>query len=155
MGDQRRKEKGGNGGQWCWISRIINPYVVYSVCTGPVTLHMKTQSLQQNLYEINTIILHHYPTDQETKVPKHYVLKLVGLMHGRGRILNSSILAAKSCLLITMPYCLSEFFLSFQSCTHGTWRFPGSGSVWSHSCQPMPQPQQCWIRAASCTSTAT
>ena len=44
-------------------------------------------------------------------------------------------------------------FVSFQGCTHTIWRFPGQGSNQSCSSQPTPQPQQCWIRAASATYT--
>ena len=48
------------------------------------------------------------------------------------------------------------YFLSFchflgRSCS--IWRFPGQGSNWSCSHQPMPEPQQRWIRAASATYT--
>ena len=42
---------------------------------------------------------------------------------------------------------------SFQGCTYSIWRFPGQGSNQGYSCQSMPQPQQCQIRAASSTYT--
>ena len=38
------------------------------------------------------------------------------------------------------------FFFFFQGCTC-IWRFPGQGSNWSCSRQPMPQPQQRGIKA--------
>ena len=103
------KERVGKWVQCCWIIIIINTYVVYCMRTAPVTLHRKTQSLQQKLYEISTVVLYHRFTDQETKLSEHCVLRHTWLICGRGRIWNPSILAAKSCLFITIPYCLSNF----------------------------------------------
>ena len=46
------------------------------------------------------------------------------------------------------------FFFAFSRATScGIWRFPGWGSNWSCSHRPMPEPQQCGIRAASATYT--
>ena len=45
------------------------------------------------------------------------------------------------------------FYLSFQGCTRDTWRFPGQGLNQICSRPPMPQPQQCQIRAVSATYT--
>ena len=39
------------------------------------------------------------------------------------------------------------FFFCFLVCTCGIWKFPGKESNQSYSCWPMPQPQQCQIRA--------
>ena len=44
---------------------------------------------------------------------------------------------------------LPSLSFSFYSYSHGIWKFPGYGSNWSCSCQPTPQPQQCWIQATS------
>ena len=46
-------------------------------------------------------------------------------------------------------YCL----LCFEGCPHGIWRFPGQGTNWSCSHQPMPEPQQHQILAAFATYT--
>ena len=43
--------------------------------------------------------------------------------------------------------------LSFQGRTHSIRRFPGQGSIWSYSCRPTPEPQQCQIQTASATYT--
>ena len=43
------------------------------------------------------------------------------------------------------------FFWSFLGPHHSIWRFPGQGSNWSCSLQPIPQPQQHGIRATSVT----
>ena len=45
------------------------------------------------------------------------------------------------------------FVFAFQGHTRGIWRFPEQGLNWSYSCQPVPQPQQCRIRAMSVTYT--
>ena len=45
------------------------------------------------------------------------------------------------------------FFLPFQGCTHGIWKFQGQGLSQSYSCWPTPQPQQLGIRAVSGTYT--
>ena len=41
------------------------------------------------------------------------------------------------------------FLCSYSS----IWTFPGKGSKWNYSCQPIPQPQQCRIQAVPVTYT--
>ena len=56
------------------------------------------------------------------------------------------------------PFNKKNFFsVFFQDWTLGIRRFPGQGSNWSYSCQPVPQPQpQQWqIRAVFATYTTT
>ena len=56
-------------------------------------------------------------------------------------------------MIIALVIGNSFLFFSFQGCTHGIGGFPGQGSNQSYSRQPMPQPQQCWIQAASAAYT--
>ena len=64
----------------------------------------------------------------------------------------------ESVLLTLLQVRLSFFFFFFFGGgphTHGIQRFPGWGSNWNCSCQPMRQPQQHQIQASSATySTA-
>ena len=54
-----------------------------------------------------------------------------------------------------LKFYLSIYLLIYvQSSTCGSLKFPGQGSHRSYSCWPMPQPQQCQIRAASATYAA-
>ena len=53
-----------------------------------------------------------------------------------------------------MKYCVFLFFLFFKGCSRGIWKFPGKGLNWCHSCQSMPQPQQCQIWATSASYAA-
>ena len=55
--------------------------------------------------------------------------------------------------LVILEKTLFYLFIFFQGNTHGMWKFQGQGSNWSCSCRPMPQPQQCGIRAMSPTHT--
>ena len=61
----------------------------------------------------------------------------------------------EKCLFRSTHFLFITFFLFFsQNHTCSIWRFPGLGSNSSYSCQPTPQPQQCWTRAKSSTYTA-
>ena len=50
-------------------------------------------------------------------------------------------------------FCFILFYFAFQGHTHGIQKFPDQGSSQSYSCQPIPQSQQCRIRASSVTYT--
>ena len=45
------------------------------------------------------------------------------------------------------------FFYHFLGRSRGIWRFPGQGSIRSHSRRPTPEPQQRRIRVTSATYT--
>ena len=51
--------------------------------------------------------------------------------------------------------CCCYCCLSSQGCTCSIWSFPGQGLNRSDSCWPIPQPQQCQIRATSANYTTT
>ena len=51
-------------------------------------------------------------------------------------------------------FCLFIYlFIAFQGYPRGIWKFPGQGSNENCSCQTIPQPQQCHIRAVAVTYT--
>ena len=51
----------------------------------------------------------------------------------------------------TLFICSLFTYVAFGGHTRSIWKFPGEGSNWSCSHQPIPQPQQRQIRAASVT----
>ena len=55
-------------------------------------------------------------------------------------------------LIIIIIIIILLLFSSFQSHTHGIWKFPGQGS-WSCCCRPTPETQQRHIRTLSVTYT--
>ena len=72
----------------------------------------------------------------------------------------SFIICFIKCSVCTLPqiflfWCLLLFVLCLFRAKpmHGIWWFPGKGSNWICSHQPMPQPQQCRIQAAFVTYT--
>ena len=54
-------------------------------------------------------------------------------------------------LLFFVKHFFHFLFLYFYGRTWSIKKFPEEGSIWSCSCRPTPQPQQCQIRAASVT----
>ena len=70
------------------------------------------------------------------------------------KVFTNSFIHSFSSILFFFSYdvffCL---FLFFFRAAQGIWRFPGSGSNQSYSCQPTPQPQQHYIPSASVTYT--